>query len=186
MGRAIGYFLTWTTYGTRLHGDERGSVDDAHNRYGTPRLEPDPRRERVERDAMVSGAVVLSAAMRSVVVEVIHAHAVVRGWRVWAAAARTNHVHVVVSCSETEPETVIGQYKAWGTRRLRERGLAGAKARVWTPKGSTRYLFTPDDIGGAAVYVAEFQDRPERFVREARDAAAVRWMKEETRRQRGG
>ena len=26
----------WGTYGTRLHGDARGTVDREHNEYGTP------------------------------------------------------------------------------------------------------------------------------------------------------
>ena len=35
------YFLTFTTYGTWLHGDTRGSVDREHNIVETPYLEPD-------------------------------------------------------------------------------------------------------------------------------------------------
>jgi len=30
------------TYGTWLRGDERGSMDREHNRYGTPRIGRDP------------------------------------------------------------------------------------------------------------------------------------------------
>ena len=41
----LAYFLTWTTYGTRLHGDQRGSIDAAHNTPGTDILLPDPSRE---------------------------------------------------------------------------------------------------------------------------------------------
>lgn len=32
------YFITFHTYGTRLHGDEKGSVDHEHNNVGTPEL----------------------------------------------------------------------------------------------------------------------------------------------------
>lgn len=38
------YLLTWTTSGTWLHGDERGSVTMATNRVGTPRDGGDPDR----------------------------------------------------------------------------------------------------------------------------------------------
>ena len=34
----LGYFVTCRAFGTWLHGDERGSVDRKHNRYGTPRI----------------------------------------------------------------------------------------------------------------------------------------------------
>jgi hypothetical protein len=36
------YLLTWTCHGTWLHGDERGSVDEQHNRYGRPMLAANP------------------------------------------------------------------------------------------------------------------------------------------------
>jgi len=37
----LAYFLTLRTYGTWLHGDERGSVDAKHNCYNTPYTAPD-------------------------------------------------------------------------------------------------------------------------------------------------
>jgi hypothetical protein len=40
MDRPIAYFITFTTYGTWLHGDERGSVDKGHNRVGTEFIAP--------------------------------------------------------------------------------------------------------------------------------------------------
>jgi hypothetical protein len=36
MGEVLGYFLTLRTYGTWLHGDERGSVDRFNNAPGSP------------------------------------------------------------------------------------------------------------------------------------------------------
>jgi hypothetical protein len=32
----LAYHITFGTYGTRLHGDERGTVERAHNVYGEP------------------------------------------------------------------------------------------------------------------------------------------------------
>ena len=37
----LGYLITFRSYGTWLHGDERGSIDRFHNRYKAPYL---PRR----------------------------------------------------------------------------------------------------------------------------------------------
>jgi hypothetical protein len=50
MSIPLAYFITFTCYGTWLHGDERGSVDDEHNTPGTPVLDPDPERRGRERD----------------------------------------------------------------------------------------------------------------------------------------
>jgi hypothetical protein len=36
----ISYFITFHTYGTWLHGDDRGSIDRRHCTYGTPMLPP--------------------------------------------------------------------------------------------------------------------------------------------------
>jgi hypothetical protein len=38
MSMPIAYLLTWTRYGTWLHGDERGSVDAEHHTPGEPLL----------------------------------------------------------------------------------------------------------------------------------------------------
>ena len=39
------YFITYHTYGTWLHGTERGSVDRRRSIPGTPVLDPNQRRD---------------------------------------------------------------------------------------------------------------------------------------------
>ena len=34
----LAFHITWGTYGTRLHGDPRGTVDRNHNHFGDPVL----------------------------------------------------------------------------------------------------------------------------------------------------
>ena len=38
------YLITFACYGAHLHGNETGSVDRHHNRYGSPGLPADPQR----------------------------------------------------------------------------------------------------------------------------------------------
>lgn len=156
MGRPLGYLLTWTCYGTWLHGDRRGSVDDDHNRVGAPLAPADDRRLASARRAMKADAVVLDPRARQVVQAAIRDHCGHTGWRLVAVNARSNHVHVVVAGATVAPETALAQFKAWCTRRLREAGLAG-EGRVWTRQGSTRYLWTQDDVASAADYVLNRQ-----------------------------
>jgi REP element-mobilizing transposase RayT len=151
------YFLTWTCYGTWLHGDPRGSVDREHNAYGTPVLDVDPRRVRADAGRLANPPVVLDAAARKIVHDTIVAHCALRGWTIHALNVRTNHVHVVVACGTIAPETAMAQLKAWATRRLREAGCISAFARIWTNHGSTGYLWTGDDVDGAVTYVTDFQ-----------------------------
>lgn len=153
---ALAYFLTWTTYGTWLRGDQRGSVV-GENRHGAPYAEPDPARARFDRNALRSDPVVLNADARRVTAEAIRHVCEHRGWRLHALNVRSNHVHVVVSASAT-PERVLVDLKAWGTRRLREGGFVTPETRAWTKHGSTRYLFDPSSLAMAVDYVLRQQD----------------------------
>jgi hypothetical protein len=123
------YFITFTTYGARLHGDERGSVDEWHNRYGEPAMEPRPGLEAFERALLESAPVVLSANMRGAVEAAIRVRCRFAGWHLWTVNVRTNHVHVVVSADEP-PERVMNSLKARATFTMRQRGLIGPDTRV--------------------------------------------------------
>ena len=85
-----------------------------------------------------------------------------RGWELVAVNGRSNHVHVVVRLGGVAPEKMMGEWKAWSSRRLRERGWIAAGQPVWTRHGSTRYVWKEHDLEGAVRYVVEGQDA-ERF-----------------------
>jgi len=67
MSEALAFLLTFRTYGTWLHGDERGSVDGEHNVPGTPLLPPDPARQHRERGLMKADGMILDERLRLVV-----------------------------------------------------------------------------------------------------------------------
>jgi hypothetical protein len=77
---APGYFLTWHTYGTWLHGDDAGSVDETHNQFGTPRVGPDPERLTRELQVLRNPPVVLDTAAPAVVDDVMRRHCALRRW----------------------------------------------------------------------------------------------------------
>ncbi|MEO8540382.1 MAG: hypothetical protein ABI577_11630 [bacterium] len=146
------YLITFTTYGTRLHGDERGTVDRRSARVGTPRLAPNEGRAFVARHAMAGETLTLSTMQRVCAEAAIKELGARRHWNLWALNVRTNHVHVVVSAEEA-PEIVMQGMKAWVTRALRESGLAGEAERIWTRHGSTRWLNTDASLAAAVDYV---------------------------------
>ena len=154
------YFLTWTCYGTWLHGDPRGSVAPGWNTPGTETLAPNPHRQRFEAVRMNAPAFELDTAARQVVMHALADHASHRGWELLTVNVRSNHIHVVVRSAGVQPERMLTEFKAWATRRLREAGQAEADATLWTRHGSTRYLWTPTSVEAAVVYVAEGQDSP--------------------------
>lgn len=154
---AKAYLITFRCYGTWLHGDERGSVDRRYyNRLGTPKITPN--NETVERNArlMKDSEVVLDANARAVVESAIRDVCSFRGYALYAINVRTNHVHVVVSNSET-PERMMNTFKAYGTRKLRSTKSVSGDSKLWSRHGSTIYLWADEHIAAAIDYVVNGQ-----------------------------
>jgi hypothetical protein len=68
----------------------------------------------------------------------------------------TTHVHAVVE-AEVAPERVLGDFKAYASRRLNQMGLDGPDRKRWTSHGSTRWLWKPQRISAASQYVVAEQ-----------------------------
>ena len=146
------FLITFTAYGTRLHGDERGTVDDGHNAYKTPFVKTDTTLKNHRARQLVEQPLLLDAKMRGVIEGSIRAHCAFREWHLFAINVRTNHVHVVVKTT-ADAEKVAREFKAYATRALREAGLVDNRKNVWTERASTRFLFTDDAVTNACNYV---------------------------------
>ena len=155
----LAYFISFTTYGTWLHGRDPGSVDHAHNQLGTPCLPPDESLEQAERGQLTQPPDRLDAGRRTVVLETIREVCRHRGWRLWAVHVRSNHVHVVVTAA-VKPEKVMADFKAYASRRLREHFKEASDRKRWTEHGSTRYLWKEDRVHEAIDYVLNRQGTP--------------------------
>jgi REP element-mobilizing transposase RayT len=156
MTEPAAYLITFTTYGTWLHGRDPGSVDRAHNVPGTPVLAADPDVEATNRQRLRQEPYVLDEPRRTIVLRTIRQVAAHRGWNLWAVHIRSNHVHIVVT-ADARPEKVMADFKAWASRRLREACGESADRDRWTQHGSTRYLNTPASLAAAITYVVEEQ-----------------------------
>ena len=158
----LAYFLTWTTYGTWLPGDERGWVE----RKSGFRL-PAPLKKFEALARMTEDACRLSEPERSVVESTIFDHCRIRNWPLYAANCRSNHVHVVVA-SDKSPRVVRDQLKAWCTRRLKDLvqptpdspSSNRIRTNWWSERGSCRYINDADSLEAAILYVRDAQDRP--------------------------
>ena len=94
--RPLAYFITWTCYGTWLHGEDEGSVDRRHNRFGEEYLPADPSRNDAEQRSMDQPCYHLHEARRKIVLETIIDQARYRGWTLLAVHVRSTRVHVVL------------------------------------------------------------------------------------------
>jgi REP element-mobilizing transposase RayT len=151
----IAYFLTWRTYGTWLPGDTRGWVDEARNAYGEPTHHADYRREAQARGQMIRQEVTLGRRERSTVDRVVRETCAENGWVVHALNVRTNHVHLVVSASDTLPPRVMTTLKARSTRALAERGIN--LERPWARGGSHRLVWNELALAAVIDYVQNRQ-----------------------------
>ena len=91
------YLLTFTCYGTRLHGDEPGSVDRDHNIPGTPYAPPDTPRLAAVHNRMAGKPYRLDQVHRELVLAGIQAGCERRNWDLLALHVRADHVHAVVT-----------------------------------------------------------------------------------------
>jgi REP element-mobilizing transposase RayT len=153
---APAYLITSTTYGARLHGSAKGSVDDEHNVYGTPLVQTNLQRERRSQKTMSDTAYTMSPVEREIVRDAIVSLAAERQWLLLAVHVRSNHVHVVVS-AQREPERIMSELKARASRDLSLAGFDNAKRRRWTRHGSTRHLFEEEHVEAAIRYALEEQ-----------------------------
>lgn len=157
MGPA-GYFLTIHSYGTWLHGDERGSIDRKnHNVPGTPMVAANAECKKMERKLLKQPPVQFKKSQRILINRTISEVASYNKWYLHAINVRIEHVHVVVTASKS-PESVMNSFKSWATRRMREAGLWINTLSPWARHGSTRYLWYEKEIYEACRYVLDGQN----------------------------
>src|SRR6266852_3555939 len=96
----LAYLISFRSYGTWLHGDERGSIDRFHNRYKSPYLLPNDRWRKYNAQR-------LKAKQRRSVETAIRETCAIRNWYLHAVSVRTNHVHSVVSAGPKKPGLIL-------------------------------------------------------------------------------
>ncbi len=155
----LAYFITFTTYGTRLPGHKSGWIDRRHNRYRTPVLMDQPRLENEMARRMRQIPFTLEAQQRPVVLAAIVGACIHRGWVLLATHVRTNHVHSVVE-ADAEPEFVANTFKAYSSRKLNQAGFDFRGRIRWTRGESKDYLWNVRSVEAAIIYALEGQGEP--------------------------
>jgi REP element-mobilizing transposase RayT len=144
------YFITWTTYGTWLHGDARGWADKEGYHKGK-QADDALLRQRRERQ-LKHPPITITPKMRVCVETAIREVCEHRGWKLHELNARTNHVHAVVAADATA-DKVLGDFKAYATRALRKAKLLASDKEVWTEGGDKVFLRGDDAVERCCEYV---------------------------------
>ncbi len=151
----LAYLLTFTSYGTWLHGDERGSVN-RRIRGRSKVVAADPILHEHMRGKLNHAPVELNGSMRKVVREACKGYCEFKQWPLRALHVRTNHVHLVVS-AVADSARMLNGLKARATRMLREAELLEADRPIWTERGNIGLLFTRKAVAEAIDYVMHQQ-----------------------------
>ncbi|QDS93890.1 hypothetical protein FF011L_26660 [Roseimaritima multifibrata] len=153
----VGFFITWTVYGTFLQGDSRW-----WRKRDVGERPPQPLLEQWHRDRLTHDVILLNDDHRKSVESEVGFHCQNRGWKLWVVNPRTNHVHVVVTAPGFAGDKVRNQLKANCTRGIREIDDRFVDRPVWSIKGDVEFLKTDDDLERVILYASEAQDRMER------------------------
>ena len=152
----LAFFISFRTYGTWLHGDERGSIDRFHNRYRSPYIAPNKKWRHYNEERLKRHPLILNARARCSIELAIRETCDIRQWSLSAINVRTNHVHTVVTALQ-KAGLVLNAFKANATQRLRKEGLWPHPFSPWSDKGSKRRLWNERSVAKAIDYVINGQ-----------------------------
>ena len=149
----LAYLITIRTYGTWLHGDNRGSIDthDGYNIVGASRRPANSNLETLMRSNMRADPVRLKKAQRLVVHQAIQEVCRYRDFTLFALNVTPTHTHSVVR-AQVKPEKIAEAFKAYSTRKLRENGWF-SDVSPWSRGRSRRYLWKENHLSAAIDYV---------------------------------
>lgn len=133
----LAYHITFGTYGTRLHGDPRGTVDRKANKPGDPIIGAEPDWERMDRSTLRFLPVLLDAGGRSFVESVVPSLCGRGEWELHVCAAKPDREHVLLTISR-EAKPVRRWLKTWLSQALNEH-LGSESPAVPEPRAGRAY-----------------------------------------------
>src|SRR3990167_7225564 len=113
------YFITFRTYGTWLHGDERGSTSRKRNRFNTPMITAWAPLKNVMMTSMCETEFTLSNAYSNTVLKALIETCQYNMWKLYAAHVRKTHLHIVLSASLNKEKT-LATLKCYATKALKK------------------------------------------------------------------
>jgi REP element-mobilizing transposase RayT len=133
------WHITFGTYGARLHGDERPTVQRQTAQPGQPFVNEDPARRTFEQNRMRSSKVTLSQPQRHFIETQMPAICEKGGWHLRACAASPDHVHILCDA----PAAIHGKQiqtwlKRWLTTALNQKWPKPPSGRWWAKWGSNK------------------------------------------------
>jgi len=133
------YHLTFGTYGARLHGDPRGTIDRRMNKPGDTIVGQNEQWEAMERRLLKHPPIYLTDEQRRYAEQRLPDVCERGGWELHIVGCQRDHVHVLVS-ADVDGKAVRRWLKAWLGRELSARWPIGRT--WWAEGGSVRWVWT--------------------------------------------
>ena len=115
---------------------------------GTRRAEPRPQLRQHIDAGLKQQPFEMDTGQRAIVLEAIDEVCRYKHWRLLAAQARSNHVHIVVD-ADVPPDLAMNVFKAYASRAL-NLAQPKQKGRIrWARHGSTLHLWSSEKISAA-------------------------------------
>lgn len=159
------WFLTWTTYGTWLPGDPRGSVTSVkvgpgqrhrQNQLGTPFASAMPGLRSHATQLAHGPPIFLIVEQAEQVLMQFHETSAHRDWLLIATAIMRNHIHVEVGVpGDPDPEVMLRDYKSYASRQLNQSWPRPPSGTWWTESGSKRKLKDESAVLATAKYIRD-------------------------------
>ena len=148
----LAYHLTFGTYGTRLHGDDRGTVHRSMNQPGDPIIGRNEDWEQVERRMLKFPPVILTSQQRVEIERVIPVVCARGGWMFCNCAAQSDHVHTLLRGS-ADGKAIRRWLKTWVSQAITERWPLVPGAVWWAECGSVKWVWTDDYLANVYEYI---------------------------------
>jgi REP element-mobilizing transposase RayT len=148
----LAYHITFGTYGTRLHGDERGTVDRRTNQPGDPIIGRADDWQRMERARLNFSPRVFTVHDMILVERLLPTVCTRGGWDLHAGAAGPDHVHAVLTAN-ADGEAVRKWLKRWLGQSLAQHIPLLDGETFWAECGSVKWIWTDDYLVQATDYV---------------------------------
>ena len=163
------WFLTWTTYGSWLPGDDRGFVspkferdepEGRNNHIGEPYDAGRKELLRLSSAIRLGEPVRLTSEQAEVVRQQFRETAQHRGWSLLAGAIMHNHVHVLVGVTgDPDPSSLLRDFKSYASRALNSKFDRQKSGTWWTEQGSKRKIDNWVNLETVLCYI-RIQHRP--------------------------
>ncbi len=160
------YFITFTTYGTWLHGDSKTSVNRVFNKFEQVRRPTNLALQKHMKSSQKHSTFIMDASLRQLVLNSIIDTSTEMEWFIYALHVRSNHIHLLVKSTYT-PEKTLTKLKSCASKSLnlyfKNLNPIHQARPYWSRHGSTRYVFDHEPIFPVMKYIIDEQGTPMSF-----------------------